>query len=89
MNRRHQKEIDARPSDAVVLALNLSVDIEMADKVIEETGFTPQHNDIGLGTTLSGGEDIDELEEELRRCEEDEDYERAAEIMKKIEKLKK
>ena len=33
----NQKEIDAHPSDAVVLALNLSVDIEMADKVIEET----------------------------------------------------
>lgn len=83
------KEIDARPSDAVVLALNLSVDIEMADKVIEETGFTPQHNDLELGTTLSGGQNIEELEQELRRCEEDEDYERAAEIMKKIENLKK
>ncbi len=85
----NHKEIDARPSDAVVLALRLSVDIEMAESVLEDTGFTPQHNDIDLGTTLSGGESIEELEEELRLCEENEDYERAAEIMKKIEKLKK
>ncbi len=85
----NDKEIDARASDAVVLALHLSVDIEMAQTVLDETGFTPQNNDIELGTTLSQGESIEELEEELRICEEKEDYERAEEIMKKIEKLKK
>lgn len=84
-----EKEIDARASDAVVLALHESVEIEMAEGVLEETGFTPQHNDIDLGTTLSGGETIEELEAELHQCEENEDYERAAEIMKKIENLKK
>ena len=85
----NDKEIDARASDAVVLALHLSVDIEMAQTVLDETGFTPQNNDIELGATLSQGESIEELEEELRICEEKEDYERAEEIMKKIEKLKK
>lgn len=84
-----EKGIDARASDAVVLALHESVEIEMSEVVLEETGFTPQHNDIDLGATLSGGETIEELEEELHRCEENEDYERAAEIMKKIENLKK
>ncbi|MBP5189609.1 MAG: bifunctional nuclease family protein [Bacteroidales bacterium] len=82
------KEIDARASDAVVLALRLSVDIEMAQTVLDETGFTPQNNDIELGNTLSKGETLEELEEELHICEENEDYERADEILKKIEKLK-
>lgn len=82
------KEIDARASDAVVLALHLSVDIEMAEQVLKETGFTPQDNDIALGNTLSSGETIEELEEELRICEENEDYERAGEIMDKINKMR-
>ena len=84
----NDKNIDARASDAVVLALHQSVDIEMAENVLQETGFTPQSNDIELGNTLSASETIEELEEELRMCEENEDYERAADIMKKIERLK-
>ena len=84
----NDKEIDARASDAVVLALHQSVDIEMAEQVLEETGFTPKDNDIELGTHLSGEKSIEELEEELRICEENEDYEQADEIMKKIAKLK-
>lgn len=80
--------IDARASDAVLLALHQSVDIEMAEQVLEETGFTPKDNDIELGTHLSGEKSIEELEEELRICEENEDYEQADEIMKKIAKLK-
>ncbi|MBR3958781.1 MAG: bifunctional nuclease family protein [Bacteroidales bacterium] len=85
----NEKTIDARASDAVVLALHQSVDIEMAKSVLQETGFTPQSNDIDLGNTLSSSESIESLEEELQRCEEIENYERAAEIMKEIERLKK
>jgi bifunctional DNase/RNase len=84
----NDKEIDARASDAVVLALHQAVDIEMAETVLEETGFTPQNDDIELGNTLSAGETLEELEEELRICEENEEYERAEEIMKRINKIK-
>ena len=84
----NKKTIDARVSDAVVLALHQSVDIEIAEQVLSETGFTPQSNDIEIGTTLSGNSSIEELEEQLHKCEENEDYERAAEIMKQIENLK-
>lgn len=82
-------DIDARASDAVVLALHLSVDIEMAQSVLDETGFTPQSNDFELGNSLSKGESVEELEAQLRLCEENEDYEQAELIAKKIEKLKK
>ena len=84
----NDKEIDSRASDAVVLALHQSVDIVMAEQVIEDTGFTPQNNDMELGASLSGNESLEALEEELHQCEENEDYERAAEIMEKIKKLK-
>ncbi len=82
----NEKVIDARASDAVVLALHETVDIEMEQRVIDETGFTPQNNDIELGTTLSSEKTLQELEDELQRCEENEDYERAAEIMEIIKK---
>ncbi|MBP5548116.1 MAG: bifunctional nuclease family protein [Bacteroidales bacterium] len=81
------QEIDSRASDAVVLALHQSVDIEISQQVIMDTGFTPQDDDINISDTLE--ESIESLEEELRQCEENEDYERAAEIMDKIKKLKK
>ena len=84
----NEKNIDARASDAVVLALHQSVDIEMAEQVVQDTSFTPQDNDIELGTTLSSSETIEDLEEELRQCEENEDYEQAEEIMKKIDKMR-
>ena len=85
----NEKEIDARASDAIVLALHETVDIEMAEKVLQEAGFTPQPDDMDLGATLSDSATVEELEEELHRCEVEENYERAAEIMKEIEKLKK
>ncbi|MBP5516379.1 MAG: bifunctional nuclease family protein [Bacteroidales bacterium] len=83
------KEIDARASDAVVLAMHQSVDIEMAENVLDEAGFTPQNDNMNLGTSLSGQDTLEELEAELHQCEENEEYERAEEIMKKIKELKK
>ena len=71
----------------MLLIIALSI-VLIAQNVLDETGFTPQSNDIELGNTLSQGETIEELEQELRICEESEDYEQAAEIQKKIEHLK-
>lgn len=82
------REIDARASDAVLLALSHSVDIVMAQNIIDEVGFTPQDNDIDLGEPLTESESIESLEEELRLCEEREEYERAEEIMQHINKMK-
>lgn len=79
-------EIDSRASDAVVLALHQSVDIEMASTVLEDAGFSPQNDDIEIGNPLS--RTIEDLEDELRQCEENEDYERAAELQSEIEKMK-
>lgn len=80
--------IDARASDAVLLALHQTVDIEMAESVLNDTGFIVQNDDIDISSSLPGSETIEELEEELRQCEENEEYEKAAEIMERIKKLK-
>lgn len=82
-----EKDIDSRASDAVVMALNKGVDIEMDEEVIKVAGFTPQDETISMEESLSNGSTIEELEEELRQCEENEDYERAAEIMELIKKI--
>lgn len=80
--------IDARASDAVLLALHQSVDIEMAESVLNDTGFVVKSDEIDISSSLPGSETIEELEEELRLCEENEEYERAAEVMERIKKMR-
>ena len=79
------KEIDARASDAVLLALHNSVTILIAENIIEQIGIKVdtdnKEGDYAMTT-------IADLEEELRQCEEEENYERAEEIMKQINKMK-
>ena len=82
----NNKQFDSRPTDAITLALLCGVDIMVSDSVLEETGMhLADDRGIMAGETPS----IEALEEELRRCEENEDYERAAEIQKKIEEMGK
>lgn len=53
----------------------------MNENVLEETGVKGE-------PTQPQPNSIEDLENELRECEEREDYERAAEIQEMIEKLK-
>lgn len=85
-----EKHIDSRTSDAVVLALMQHCDILIESKVLEETSMTPDvwsgaisHKGVMAEVTLK------ELEERLKECEMAEDYEQAAEIMKRINQMKK
>lgn len=73
----NEKHIDCRTSDAITLALHSAAPIMMKENVLEETGVKRQETS-----------DLAQLEEELRRCEENEDYERAAEIQKQIDQLR-
>lgn len=78
------RTFDSRPSDAISLALLSHCPILMDDNVIEETGVTIPNANQYPETPNS----IQQLEEQLRRCEESEEYERAAEIQQQIENLK-
>ena len=85
----NSRDFDSRTSDAITLALLSGCPIMMADEVLEETGVRMESaREMPPRTKDSAAAGIDDLEEELRRCEEREEYERAAEIQKQIEKLK-
>ena len=77
----NEKAIDSRTTDAITLALLTDAPIMVDDNVLEETGVAAE----GLPSPTPT---LEALEAELRRCEEAEDYEQAAEIQKRIEEMK-
>lgn len=82
------KHLDCRASDAIALALMSKVSIKMEESVIEETGYSAGNEEIELEMEDSSGNmSLEELQAELLRCEEAEDYERAAELMKLIDEI--
>jgi len=80
----NSRTFDSRSSDAITLALLSDCPIMMAESVIEETGVMME----GERSKVKGENSIEELEEELKRCEASEEYERAAEIQKRIDSLR-
>lgn len=86
----NEMRIDSRATDAVTLALLSEARIEMAEEVLEEAGVKMERSAVSGQQAAIEEWSLEELEEELRRCEEAEDYERAAEIQRRIEeKFKK
>ncbi len=93
-------EIDARPSDAIALALRASVPIYVAESVLEAAGFVTSAEDGDTGSDSmpfqeSKGEQtsstkeakISALQTKLREALEQEDYERAAKLRDEIKNL--
>lgn len=80
----NERSIDSRTTDAVTLALLCHVPVFVDERVLEETSVKVE----GGPTKEGGPKSLAELEEELLRCEDTEDYERAAEIQEMIDKLK-
>lgn len=76
------KTIDARSSDAIVMALCREAPVRIAESVLDESGF-PADN-LHLDDLEERESTLEELEAQLRRCEEEEDYEKAAELMEQI-----
>ena len=87
-----QKQIDSRTSDAVVMALHHHCPIWIHKQVLEETSMEPGALTDNLpknkDTFTHDGESLQQLEQLLHECEEREDYEQAAIIMEKINRLK-
>ncbi len=86
------RKIDSRASDAICLALHEGLDILMNKEIIAEVGSEVQRGDTQQSSAAEEQNDLPtlkDLEAELHRCEEQEDYERAAEINQQIEELKK
>lgn len=91
-------EIDARPSDAIALAVRCNAPIYVSEDILEETGIVPQSEDEGLSEDKDDfiAEDeqakkpksrIDHLQSMLEKAIKNEDYERAANLRDEIKKI--
>ncbi|MGL4630593.1 MAG: bifunctional nuclease domain-containing protein [Leadbetterella sp.] len=92
-----QKSIDARPSDAVAIALKFKAPIYTNEKVLKEAGLTLGDleaeseeiaQDIEVVDTNKSEKSLTELKKELDKAIQNEEYEKAAKIRDQIEKRK-
>ncbi|MFN3385996.1 MAG: bifunctional nuclease domain-containing protein [Candidatus Thermochlorobacter sp.] len=94
-------EIDARPSDAIALAVRCDAPIFVSEEVMNEAGIiddkAPEQSGYGVGTGSAGAEKratastpmskLEELNAKLNEAIAKEDYEKAARIRDEISKL--
>lgn len=93
-------EIDARPSDAIALALKFAVPIYVSEEVMDEVGFVPESEEEGEAKTTKEAnfppiqnpsdpysKRLSKLQDELKTAIESEDYEKAASLRDEIKKL--
>ena len=86
------RRIDSRTSDAVAIALSMHVPIYISSEVMDETGIKSSDMESRMEADGDLEEEeltVEELEEQLQQLLEDEEYEKAAEIQRKIDELKK
>lgn len=90
-------EIDSRPSDAIALAVRFRADIYVNEEVLDEAGIFTEPNDQTLEKAVSDEEpapgekelsQLEQLEVELKTAIETENYEKAAKIRDRIQKMK-
>lgn len=92
------QEIDARPSDAIALAVRFGAPIFVSDKVMEEAAFLPENEE--QESASAGAEPtappktkegkltkLEALRAQLKDAVEREDYERAAKLRDEIRKF--
>ena len=75
--------VDARPSDAIPLALKMNLPIFVANDVLNRASRQPNPR------PLTKEEQIRELEEEMKRAVAAEDYEKAAHLRDRIKEIKR
>jgi len=96
-------QLDARPSDAVALAVRVQAPIFVAPGVLEEAGIpTEEESGVDLGAEEPEEEEtgveeeaateaktpLERIEEQLEQAISEEDYERAAQLRDEITRLK-
>ena len=94
-----QLVFDSRPSDAVALAVRVSCSIFVLESILEQAGITEREEAIADGkedelvdhspsTKEPSSESVESLEQQLAEAVENEDYELAARLRDRIDKLK-
>lgn len=87
-------ELDARPSDAIALAIRFSAPIFVNTNVLNEAGIVTEESPAEKATPRKssaekkGMSKVEELEKELRTAVDTENYEKAAKLRDQIQKLK-
>ncbi len=86
------QEIDARPSDAIALAVRFGAPIYVAEKVMEEASFLPdEEQESTEGTAQPRKESpltrVETLRVQLKEAVEREEYEKAAKLRDELRKL--
>ncbi|MEP0164428.1 MAG: bifunctional nuclease family protein [Balneola sp.] len=90
-------ELDARPSDAIALAVRFGSDIFVSNSVLREAGISTEPDSTTLEEALNveieepvkkGLSRLEELNQALKEAIEAENYEKAAKIRDTIQKLK-
>ncbi|MDC1068711.1 DUF151 domain-containing protein [Candidatus Kapabacteria bacterium] len=91
-----ENELDARPSDAIAMAVRFNTPIFVNENIIEEIGITPNpdikdafetQNMNYMGKTNSPENKVDKLQVDLDKAIGEEDYEKAAQIRDEIKKI--
>ncbi len=89
-------QLDARPSDAIALAVRFGCDIFVCDEVLLDAGITTEPEAETLEEALNADIEepaqkelskLEQLNEQLKQAIENEDYEKAAKIRDSIQKL--
>ena len=82
-------EIDARPSDAIALAVRLGTNIFVNETVMDQASYIPEDKESDDKNYLfkSATDNLDELKEQLKKAVDSEEYEKAASIRDQIKKL--
>ncbi|RMH82108.1 MAG: hypothetical protein D6681_17480 [Calditrichaeota bacterium] len=80
-------EIDARPSDAIALAVRQGVSIYVEEEVMRQGAYYPDElEEMGSQQSDSSQDRLERLKKELQEAVEREEYERAAQIRDEIKK---
>jgi len=83
-------DIDARPSDAIAMAVRSTIPIFVEEEVMNVGAYEPDEGEEGEVTQAKYGSVADELEnlkQELQKAVENEEYEKAAGLRDKIKKI--
>jgi bifunctional DNase/RNase len=93
-----EAQLDARPSDAVALAVRTDAPIYVAAAVLEEAGIPADDDEMdepeaapertATRAPASGGSRLERMEGQLQKAIEEEDYEMAAKLRDEIARMK-
>ena len=85
-------DVDARPSDAIAMAVRTTIPIFVDEEVMNVGAYEPEENDAGVAeedpkTYGTVADELEKLKEDLKKAVENEEYERAAEVRDNIKKI--